>query len=182
MPLKRLMWSDEVYVIYQRDKTLGPPSVDEEASYYAPEESARLRELASRTIESGEESQCDVTARLPGGKNIFLHASMHPVKDATGRVIKLFGTVQDITERKLAEEKINDLNMSLVRHTTELEAANKELEAFSYSVSHDLRAPLRGIDGFSRAMIEEYGDKLDEQGKDYLNRVRQASQTYVRSD
>jgi PAS domain S-box-containing protein len=172
---QKIDWSNEVYVLYQRDKALGPPSVDEEARYYAPEETARLRELASRTIESGEESQCDVTAQLHGGKNIFLHASMHPVKDATGRVIKIFGTVQDITERKQAEEKINDLNKSLVRHTTELEAANKELEAFSYSVSHDLRAPLRGIDGFSSAVIDEYGDKLDEQGKEYLNRVRQAS-------
>lgn len=173
---QKINWSDEVYILYQRDKTLGPPSIDEEASYYAPEETARLRELASRTIEGGEESQCDITARLPGGKNISLHTSMHPVKDATGRVIKLFGTVQDITERKLAEEKINDLNMSLVRHTTEIEATNEELEAFSYSVSHDLRAPLRSIDGFSSALIEEYADKLDEQGKDYLNRIRKATQ------
>ena len=60
--------------------------------------------------------------------------------------------------------------------TSELTAVNKELEAFSYSVSHDLRAPLRSIDGFSQILIEDYPDKLDEQGKDYLNRVRSASQ------
>jgi len=76
---------------------------------------------------------------------------------------------REVTERKQAEEEVLKAN-------TELTAVNKELEAFAYSVSHDLRAPLRSIDGFSQALIEDYSDKLDEQGKDYLQRVRSATQ------
>lgn len=85
------------------------------------------------------------------------------------------GILRDITERKKAEEKIAKLNDDLRRHAIELTAVNKELEAFSYSVSHDLRAPLRTIDGFSQALLEDYADKFDEKGKDYLGRVRAAS-------
>ncbi len=70
----------------------------------------------------------------------------------------------------------SELERRVIERTAQLEASNKELEAFAYSVSHDLRAPLRSIDGFSLALLEDYPDKLDEQGKDYLRRVRMASQ------
>ena len=83
---------------------------------------------------------------------------------------------RDITERKRAEEKCAALNESERRHAAQLEVVNKELEAFSYSVSHDLRAPLRSIDGFSSALMEDYADKLDEQANSYLRRIRAATQ------
>jgi len=84
--------------------------------------------------------------------------------------------IREVSERKRAEDDIRKLNSQLVQRSAQLEASNKELEAFSYSVSHDLRAPLRGIDGFSQAVLEDYDEKLDESGRSYLRRVRAASQ------
>ena len=82
---------------------------------------------------------------------------------------------RDITERKRAREEIQELNQSLRRHATQVEAANEELEAFSYSVSHDLRAPLRGIDGFSLALMQDYADQLDPTARGFLERIRAAT-------
>lgn len=81
----------------------------------------------------------------------------------------------EIAERKRAEAMVRSLNTELEKRVVGVGAANQELEAFTYSVSHDLRAPLRSMDGFSQALLEDYADKLDAEGRDYLKRVRAAS-------
>ena len=87
---------------------------------------------------------------------------------------------KDISQLETAYEEIRNLNSELedrvAKRTAALEAANQELEAFSYSVSHDLRSPLRSIDGFSLALLEDYSERLDDTGRDYLQRLRGASQ------
>lgn len=96
--------------------------------------------------------------------------------DAQGQVGRWLGTLQDITEMVEAEEKLRQANLELERRvaerTVQLRQANQELEAFSYSVSHDLKAPLRGIDGYSQLLLEEYGERLDAEGLRFLERIR----------
>lgn len=95
-------------------------------------------------------------------------------QDITGLV-----QVEDVTQRMRAEARVHALNRTLEARvgmrTRELSLANQELESFAYSVSHDLRAPLRSIDGFSRTLMERYSDRLDEAGQGYLTRVRKAA-------
>jgi len=98
------------------------------------------------------------------GTQFWADVVVTAVRDEEG-YLRGFGKVtRDITELKRTQEKLG-------RRSAELEAANRELEAFSYSVSHDLRAPLRAIDGFSQAILEDYADKLDDSGRNFLQRV-----------
>jgi signal transduction histidine kinase len=114
------------------------------------------------------------------GRRRWLTSRIYPIQDNSGVAQNVVMVHQDITDRKKAEEEIHKLNRELeervTRRTAELATANKELETFAYSVSHDLRTPLRGMDGFSKILLEDYSEELDERGKDYLGRVRAASQ------
>jgi PAS domain S-box-containing protein len=108
------------------------------------------------------------------GTEFPVEISLSPLDTEDGTLVT--ASIRDVTERKVAEEKIKQLNTDLEARAIQLEATNKELEAFSYSVSHDLRAPLRTIDGFSLAVLEDYGDQLDDEGRNYLMRIRTAAQ------
>jgi PAS domain S-box-containing protein len=101
----------------------------------------------------------------PDGRESWVSTTKVPLRNSEGETIGIFGISRDITERKRAEQSIQELNRDLENQAVKLQAANKELEAFSYSVSHDLRAPLRAIDGYTRILVEDYEMLLDEEGK-----------------
>jgi PAS domain S-box-containing protein len=101
-----------------------------------------------------------------------LHTVKMPIGDAGGRAQYVLAISTDITERQLAEQAIQELNSALVSKAEQLTLSNRELESFSYSVSHDLRAPLRAIDGFAQMLEEDYGAGLDAEGMRYLSVIR----------
>lgn len=103
------------------------------------------------------------------GTQLLVHLSLSLIYDDDGTPVGMVGYAIDISELKKRESELEQM-------AERLQTSNKELEAFSYSVSHDLRAPLRAIDGFSLALVEDYGDQLDETAHDYLRRVRNGAQ------
>jgi len=101
----------------------------------------------------------------PDGRETWVSTTKVPLRNSEGETIGIFGISRDITERKRIEQDIQQLNSDLEKQAAQLQVAHKELEAFSYSVSHDLRAPLRAIDGYTRILVEDYEAILDEEGK-----------------
>jgi PAS domain S-box-containing protein len=153
----------------KRDEEMFPPEVYEK---FLP---TLLEAYATRAV---TESQTELP--IPGVGLRSVKLTCVPLLDEAGEIREVVGITQDLTEFKRAENQVRQVNAELerrVRHrTAQLEAANEELVAFSYSVSHDLRAPLRGIDGWSLALVEDYGDQLDPRARGYLERVRSESQ------
>ena len=107
------------------------------------------------------------------GTEFPVEISLSPLQTEMGLLVS--SAIRDITDRKRVEAGIQRLNEALAQRSAELEATNQELEAFAYSVSHDLRAPLRSIDGFSQALMEDHLERLDAEGRDYLRRVQAAA-------
>jgi PAS domain S-box-containing protein len=134
-----------------------------------------------RRLFAGERVTSFETQRLTkDGRLLDVWLTVTKLVDDAGKVIGIASTERDITERKRAVEEVHKLNANLeqrvIDRTAALEAANKELEAFSYSVSHDLRAPLRAMDGFSMALLEDCAGRLDGASQDHLRRIRAGSQ------
>jgi PAS domain S-box-containing protein len=148
--------------------------------FYTPEEVARgLPEIhLRRAMEEGSLREEGWRVRRDGSR-FWAQNLVTALRDRTGRLRGFAKVVHDATARRLADEEIHRLNESLERRveerTAQLEEANKALEAFTYTVSHDLRAPLRGVQGFSEALLEDYGDRLDDTGRDYARRIAAAA-------
>lgn len=146
--------------------------VAEEARPYV--EAIQRRLLAGDTSAHGQNEN-----RTKDGRVIFCEWSNTPLFDPSGTLIAFLAMVQDVTERRRREEETRELNAELERRvaerTAELAAKNRELEVFAYSVSHDLKAPLRGIDGYSRLLEEDFAGRLDGDGPYYIAMIRAAT-------
>lgn len=138
--------------------------------FFLQEHAQRSFDEEQKLVNSGQQIlNIEEQVVWPNGRTTWVSTTKLPLRDVEGQVTGSFGISRDITERKHAEEELQKSNI-------QLEAANKELEAFSYSVSHDLRAPLRTIDGFSKAVIEDFTEILPAEAREHLTRVRKASQ------
>jgi PAS domain S-box-containing protein len=143
----------------------------------SPYEVQRARQTDERVfVDDRNVLSYEEDIKLASGETRIFQTSKVALASGDSQRRAVVGVSIDITERKRAENEIKALNTELEERvrarTSELAAANKELESFGYSVSHDLRSPLRGIDGWSLALLEDYGDRLDERGKGYLTWVR----------
>lgn len=136
---------------------------------YPPEDTPHVQERIIMPLWNNGQYEVETRMRRKNGAVFYVHLSLSVLHDKAGAPRGFVAYSMDITARKQAEALAE-------RRTAELEAVNRELEAFSYSVSHDLRAPLRSIDGFSQALLEDCGDRLDANGRSHLARVRNAAQ------
>lgn len=138
-----------------------------------------IRESLARRSTSGSDVR-DLELFRKDGKTLWALVSTNPILDDQGRYVGTLAMVTNVTRRREAEEQVRKLNEELERRiierTAQLEFYNRELEAFAYSVAHDLRTPLRSISSFSQALVEDCADRLDDAGLDYLHRIRAATQ------
>jgi PAS domain S-box-containing protein len=145
--------------------------------FYRPEDVTQGKPARELTVAADEGRYEEEGWRVrKDGTRFWANVVITAVRDEHGTLRGFAKVTRDVTERKRAEDAIRKLNAALQEHAAQLGAANKELESFCYSVSHDLRAPLRSVDGFSQALLEDFADKLGEEGRDSLQRVRAATQ------
>ena len=177
---KVLTWSPEIFRIFEIDPAQFGATYEAFLAAIHPDDRAMVDRAFTDSV--ANRKPYDIVHRLlmQDGRVKYVNEKCETHYAPDGKPIRALGTVHDITERQRAEEQVRALNQELEQRvaarTTQLEAANKELEAFAFSVSHDLRAPLRAIDGFSRILVEDYEHKLDAEGRRLLDVVRENSQ------
>jgi PAS domain S-box-containing protein len=162
-------------------------AVGRSVSMLIPEESEDEEpEILKRLLGGARIDHYETIRKRKDGKRLNISLTVSPVYDQSGRIIGVSKISRDVTDRKQAEEALRDAQAELRRHaehleevvaerTARLRETIQELEAFSYSVSHDMRSPLRAMQGYADALLEDYAGKLDPTGQEYLQRIRRAA-------
>jgi PAS domain S-box-containing protein len=138
--------------------------VGKSISVLVPQERQHEEVIILETVARGVVQSFDTERQRKDGRRIDVSVTVSPVRDASGEVVGVSKVARDITERKKTDR-------ALAQAKDAAESANRELEAFSYSVAHDLRAPLRGMNGFAQVLLNTYNDKLDAEGQDWLREI-----------
>ena len=171
-------WSDELYRIYGLTPQAYIPSYEAYLSKVHPEDRQRVIDATNRVFHEHVPYSHDERIFRPDGTVRYLHTWANPVLDDQGRLVKLIGVCQDITERKMAEEQVLELNRNLesriAERTRAIERSLEDLEAFNATVTHDLRNPLNTID-LGCAMLERETSGLPLKARDVLGRIRRAT-------
>lgn len=178
---RELRWSRQAFATIGLPWSPHPPSIDEYCACIHPDDAPGVRATIDLLLAGSDVPEVRFRTHPQRGPVRWLRRVYQRIDRAEeGLKPRYIGTMQDITEIQEAEEKLRRVNQELEQRVTErtaqLRQANQELEAFSYTVSHDLKAPLRGIDGYSQLLVEEYGPKLDEEGRQFVQRVRHGVQ------
>jgi PAS domain S-box-containing protein len=180
IPTNTVWWSENFKTTFGYRAEEIEQGVESWSNRVHPEDKERVVSSLQEVIDRGHQVvSFEYRFRRADGSEAIIFDRGYVVHDEHGKAARMIGAMMDITERKRAEEEIKKLNIDLelrvTERTAQLEAANNELESFSYSVSHDLRAPLRATAGFSRVLLARYTDLLDSEGKDFLQRIDAAS-------
>lgn len=137
-----------------------------------PDEAALREAMIRRVVETGERLSEEIASRRAGGQMATMRAEMIPIVDESGAVLAVGTIATDATESKLRRERLDLLNRDLESEIGRAEGAASELEAFAHTLSHDLRSPLRAIDGFAQVLVADYAHVIKRRGLDHLERIR----------
>lgn len=178
---QELRWSSQMFINVGLPVADQPPSMEGFCARIHPDDVAQVRAAIDLTQQGQDVPEVIFRTHPDHGPLRWLRRTVRRVdRSAQGLAPRYMGTLLDITEAVHSEERLRDINQELeqrvAERTEQLSRINKELESFTYSVSHDLKAPLRGIDGYSQLLEEEYGSRLDEEARQFLRRIRRGVQ------
>jgi hypothetical protein len=171
VPSGEVIWNELHYRMLGYQPGEVRPSYQAWSSRVYHEDLAATEKEIRRCMDEGCDYMSEFRVQAPNGTVRWIEARGRFEQDSSGRAVRSYGAMMDITERKLIQEQIKRLNDDLLARNEQLEFANKELESFVYSIAHDLRGPLRHISGFADILMKNIAEKLDEKDKRYFFKI-----------